>query len=102
MGEVFCLDPGLPCLVLLSCRRKWALTAREIRTRFSLRLSHDSDFSNFVPAKQERRGIDVIGRREVRGVVKPGRKGTFQGQSWYLGVQKGRENGSRRCRAIER
>lgn len=29
-------------------------TAREIRTRFSLRLSQDSDFSNFVRAKAER------------------------------------------------
>lgn len=73
--------PGLPCLALLSCTRKWALTAREIRTRFSLRLSHDSDFSNFVRAEQERKGIDVIRRRKVKGVVKPGRKGTVQGQS---------------------
>lgn len=48
LREVCCLDPVLPCLVLLSCRRKWGLTAREIRTRFSLRLSHDSDFSNLV------------------------------------------------------
>lgn len=72
LGEVYHLDPGLPCLMLLSCRKKWALTATEIRTRFSLRLSHGSDFSNFVRAKQERRGIDVIGRREVRSVVGPG------------------------------
>lgn len=48
VGDVYCLDPGLPCLVLLSGRRKGALTAREIRTRFSLRLSQDSDFSNCV------------------------------------------------------
>lgn len=82
--EVYHLDPGLPCLVLLNCRKKWVLTAREIRTRFSLRLSHDSDFSNFVRAERERRGIDVIG--------------ALQGQSWQIG-QKGRENGSRCYRA---
>lgn len=72
LGEVYHLDPSLPCLMLVSCRKKWALTATEIRTRFSLRLSHDSDFSNFVTAEQERRGMGVIGRWEVRSVVGPG------------------------------
>ena len=58
---------------------KGALTAKEIRTRFSLRLSHFPDFSNFVRAKPERRGVDVIGRREVRESGGAGRKGTPQG-----------------------
>ena len=58
---------------------KGALTAKEIRTRFSLRLSHFPDFSNFVRAKPERRGLDVIGRREVRESGGAGRKGIPQG-----------------------
>ena len=45
-----------------------------------MRLSHVSDFSNFVSAKPERRGVDVIGRREVRESGGAGRKGTMQGQ----------------------
>lgn len=41
----------------VSCSRgarggKGALTAKEIRTRFSLRLSHFPDFSNFVRASE--------------------------------------------------
>lgn len=44
-----------------------------------MRLSHFPDFSNFVRAKPERRGLDVIGRREVRESGGAGRKGTPQG-----------------------
>ena len=44
-----------------------------------MRLSHFPDFSNFVRAKPERRGVDVTGRREVRESGGDGRKGTPQG-----------------------
>ena len=44
-----------------------------------MRLSHFPDFSNFVRAKPERRGVDVIGRRDVRESGGAGRKGTPQG-----------------------
>lgn len=54
LGGLSHLGPSPPCLVLLSCRGRVTRTAREIRTRFSLRLSQDSDFSNFVRAKAER------------------------------------------------
>lgn len=60
LGGLSHLDPPPPhrppCLVLpeLQGVGVGARTAREIRTRFSLRLSQDSDFSNFVRAKAER------------------------------------------------
>lgn len=63
LGGLSHLDPGPPRLVLLSCRARGTRTAREIRTRFSLRLSQDSDFSNLVRAKAERlRGGGCEGR----------------------------------------
>lgn len=48
------LDPSPPGRLLLSCEKRGTRTAREIRTRFGLRFSQDSDFSNFVRAKAER------------------------------------------------
>ncbi|KAB1284098.1 hypothetical protein Cadr_000000511 [Camelus dromedarius] len=62
------LDPGPPCLVLLSCRQKGS-THRQ----------GDSD-----PLQ-----LALWWAR---------RKGTLQGQSWYLGGQMGQENGGRHCR----
>lgn len=45
-------QPSLPGA--LELRGQGTRTAREIRTRFSVRLPQESDFSNFVRAKAER------------------------------------------------